>query len=173
MKHETDDMNKIKKYLGALRKVRAWRWIGGVLLLIAPIAVWMFQFGNCVISDNPEDWGFFGDYIGGVYTVIVTFFAIHLTRYLQNRDVERDKAKTAYGSLYEQICKINYQQVDLRSVKRLLRLTNEYELYIPTDVYGKLTDLYDDYVEAKDHPEAFQLEKEVQLKKRLKKLYDS
>ena len=84
------------KYLGALKKARTWRWIGGILLLIAPIVVWMFQFGNCSISENPEDWGFFGDYIGGVYTVIVTFFAIHLTRYLQNRDVERNKAKTAY-----------------------------------------------------------------------------
>ena len=161
------------KYLSAFKKARTWKWTGGVLLLIVPIAVWMIQFGSCSISDNPEDWGSFGDYIGGVYTVIVTFFAIHLTRFLQNRDVERNKAKTAYGSLYEQICKINYQQVDLRSVKRLLRLTNEYELYIPTDVYVKLTELYDDYLEAKVHPETFQLEKEVQLKKRLKKLYDS
>lgn len=160
------------KYLVAFVKARTWRWIGGFLLLIAPIAVWLIQFGNCSISDNAEDWGFFGDYIGGVYTVIVTFFAIHLTRYLQNRDIERNKAKSAYGSLYEQICKINYQQVDLLSVKRLLRLTNEYELYIPTDVYGKLTELYDDYVVAKDNPDTFQLEKEVQLKSRLKKLYD-
>ena len=147
-----------------------WKWILAILVLAAPLLVYVIWFGGYSISKDPEDWANFGNYIGGIYTVLVTLFAIYLTRHLDKRDVERNKAKSAFGELYQQICKINYQQVDMRSVKRLLRLANEYELYIPNDVFVKLTELYDDYVVAKDNPESFQIDKEVQLKTRLKRL---
>ncbi len=75
--------------------------------------------------------------------------------------------------IYEHISKIYHEKVDLRSVRKLLRLINEKELFLPNDVYEKLIELYDDYVVAKDHPESFQLEKETRLKLRLKKLYGS
>lgn len=156
-----------------LNKREICKWIIGVIILFVPVLVYILKFVGFSISDDPSDWGVFGDYIGGIYTVLVTIFAIYLTRHLDKRDVERNKARTAYGEIYEQICKIDYQKVDLRSVKKLLKLANEKELYLPNDVYSKLTELYDDYVEAKDHPETFQLEKEVQIKSRLKRLYDS
>lgn len=156
-----------------LLKKATWKWILASLLLLMPLLVYVIKFGGYSISDDPADWAVFGNYIGGVYTVLVTLFAIYLTRHLDNRDIERKKAKSAVGQLYEQISKIDYHQVDMRSVNRLLRLTNEYELYIPGDVFVKLTELYDDYVVAKDNPDSFQLEKEIQLKARLKKLYDS
>ena len=156
-----------------ISKKSTWKWILAILFLAAPLLIYVFKFGTYSISNDPADWALFGNYIGGIYTVLVTLFAIYLTRHLDKRDVEKKKAKIAIGELYEQICKIDYQQIDMRSVKRLLRLTHEYELYIPNDVYTKLTELYDDYVVAKDNPESFQLQKEVQLKSRLKKLYDS
>lgn len=163
----------INSFFRKFGKKSTWKWILAILILVAPLLVYVIWFGGYSISNDPVDWANFGNYIGGIYTVLVTLFAIYLTRHLDKRDLEKKKAKSAFGELFQQICKIDYQQVDMRSVKRLLRLTHEYELYIPTDVFVKLTELFDDYVVAKDNPESFQLEKEVQLKTRLKRLYDS
>lgn len=163
-------MSFIQNYM---KKLHSWKLVAAIIMLVAPLLIYVIQFGGHSISDDPADWGVFGDYIGGVYTVLVTLFAIYLTRHLDKRDVERNKARSAVGQIYEQICKINYQLIDMRSVKKLLRLIQEKELYIPNDVYEKLLELYDDYVVAKDNPDSFQLEKEVKLKARLKKLYES
>ena len=132
--------------------------------MLAPLGVYVANFGRYAISKDPADWGTFGDYIGGVYTVLVTVFAIYLTRHLEKHDVERNKARMAVGTLYEQIGKIDYQHVDKRSVNKLLRLTKENELYIPTYLFIKLTELHDDYLEAKDMPETFDIEKEETVK---------
>lgn len=143
-----------------------------MLLFFAPLLVYIWYFRDYSISTNPVDWGTFGDYIGGVYTVVVTLFAIYLTRHLANRDLEKNKAKAAVGCIYQQIAKIDYQHVDLRSVGRLLRLTKENELYIPKYLYNQLTDLHDDYLVAKELPNRFPKNKELKIKHELKKLYD-
>ena len=156
-----------------LCKQLTWKRLIAVILLFMPVVLYIIQFGKYKISDNPADWGVFGDYIGGVYTVLVTFFAIYLTRNLQKRDAERNKAKAAVSVIYEQIGKIDYQHVDMRSVNRLLRLTKENELYVPQYLFDKLTDLYDDYVVAKDDPHRFNKQNELNIKKQLKKLYES
>ena len=56
------------------------------LLTIAPILVYSCQFRNLEISDSPGDWGTFGDYVGGVYTVIVVILAVILSRVLEKED---------------------------------------------------------------------------------------
>lgn len=147
--------------------------LAAFILLVLPVVVYVIQFGKYNISDNPADWGVFGDYIGGVYTVLVTFFAIYLSRSLQKKDAEKNKAKAAVSVIYEQIGKIDYQHVDMRSVNRLLRLVKENELYVPQYLFDKLTDLYDDYVVAKDNPHIFKKQNELNVKKQLKKLYES
>lgn len=153
--------------------MKGWKITLALLVLAAPLVVYVVHFGNLSISDNPADWGSFGDYIGGIYAALVTFLAIYLTRHLEKRDAERNKAKSAVGEIYEQIGKIDYQHVNMNSANRLLRLIKEYELYIPTALFERLTDLYDDYVVAKDNPKSFNLQKEEGIKKQLKKLYDA
>jgi len=163
-------MNRIWKWL--CKQITCKRFVA-VILLVLPVVLYVVRFGKYKISDNPADWGVFGDYIGGVYTVLVTFFAIYLTRSLQKKDAEKNKAKAAVSVIYEQIGKIDYQHVDMRSVNRLLRLTKENELYVPQYLFDKLTDLYDDYVVAKDNPHRFNKQNELNVKKQLKKLYES
>lgn len=150
-----------------------WKVCLAVIVLSAPLLVYICFFGGYSISDNPADWGAFGDYIGGVYTVLVTFFAIYLTRHLEKRDAVRNKAKTAVGAIYEQIVKIDYNHVDMRKVSKLLRLTKENELYITPSLFVHLTDLHDDYFEAKHDPKKFDIQKEETIKKELKRLYDA
>ena len=144
-----------------------------ILVLIAPLLLYFIQFRHCDISNDPSDWADFGSYIGGVYTLLVTFLAIYLTRHLEKKDVEWKKTKIAVGELYEQINNIDCRNVDLRSVNKLLRMVNRYQLYIPTDVYNNLINLRDDYVVAKTSPESFDIKKEQQIKDRLKRLYDA
>lgn len=61
----------------------------------------------------------------------------------------------------------------MRSVRKLLRLAKENELYMPQYLFDKLTELYDDYVVAKDEPSRFNIKKEQDVKSSLKKLYES
>jgi hypothetical protein len=166
-------MNVFKKIGIYISKRSTWRKIIFILVLIAPVLCYSIRFRKYPISDNPSDWADFGSYIGGIYTLLVTFLAIYLTRHLERRDIEWKKSKTAVGELYEQISRIDYKNVDMRSVSKLLRLVKQYQLYIPVDVYDNLVSLRDDYVEAKTEPEKFDIKKEQQIKSRLKKLYDS
>ena len=144
-----------------------------IMLLLAPIAFYALRFRHYSISDDPNDWADFGSYLGGVYTVIVAFLAIFLTRHFERKDVEWKKTKEASGALFEQISKIDYRKVNERSVSRLLSLTDRYEIYIPTELYNKLIDLHDDYIVAKNNPQSFNIEKEQKVKYWLKRLYDS
>lgn len=166
-------MSIFKKLANRFKKASTWRWILFFLLLVAPILIYVIRFHSFSISDDPSDWADFGSYLGGVYTVLVTFLAIILTRHYERKDVEWKKSKEAASELFEQITKIDYQKVNDRSVSRLLNLTVRYELYIPTELYNKLTDLHDDYLEAKSKPQSFNIQKEIQIKSWLKRLYES
>ena len=166
-------MSVLKSIWQSLGKRSTWKKVFFVLLLIAPILLYYIKFRHCSISDNPSDWADFGSYVGGVYTLLVTFLAIYLTRHLERKDLEWKKSKTAVGELYEQINIIDYKNVDLRSVNKLLRMIHQNQLYIPPDVYDNLINLRDDYIVAKSTPEHFDIKKEEQIKNRLKRLYDS
>ncbi len=166
-------MSILKSICELVKKASTWKKIGFLIVLLAPILLYCIHFRGYSISNDPSDWADFGSYLGGVYTLLVTFLAIYLTRHLEHKDLEWKKSKTAVGELYEQISIIDYKNVDLRSAKKLLRMANQYQLYIPTDVYGNLVNLYDDYIEAKTNPDSFDIEKEQMIKNRLKRLYDS
>ena len=166
-------MNVFKKVSIYISKRSTWRKVFFILVLIAPVLCYGIHFRKHTISDNPSDWADFGSYIGGVYTLLVTFMAIYLTRHLERKDMEWKKSKNAVRELYEQVNLIDYKNVDMRSVNKLLRLVKQNQLYIPVDVYDNLVNLRDDYVVAKTAPEKFDLNKEQQIKNRLKRLYDS
>ncbi len=170
---EIDTIVKMKKVWKRFKKPSLWKKILSLVILASPVLLYIRQFGRLGISNDPQDWAVFGDYIGGVYTVLVTFFAIYLTRNLEKRDAEKNKARAAVGIIYEQIGKINYKHIDMRSVRKLLRLAKENELYMPQYLFDKLTELYDDYVVAKDEPSRFNIKKEQDVKSSLKKLYES
>lgn len=162
----------LKRIATSLCRLSTWKKICFFLLFIAPVVIYIFKFYDHPISNDPSDWADFGSYVGGVYTLLVTIFAIYLTRHLEKKDLEWRKAKEAVGSIYEQISKIDYQNINVKLVNKLLSLTNQNELYLPIDVYNKLIELYDDYIVAKDNPEKFDVKKVIKIKRRLKRLYD-
>lgn len=88
---EIDTIVKMKKVWKRFKKPSLWKKILSLVILASPVLLYIRQFGRLGISNDPQDWAVFGDYIGGVYTVLVTFFAIYLTRNLEKRDAEKTR----------------------------------------------------------------------------------
>ena len=155
-----------------LSKIFSWKY-WGILFFLIPIIAYICKFYDNPISDNPSDWADFGSYIGGIYTVLVTIYAIYLTRYLEKKDVAWNKTKNAVEEIYIQISKIDYHKISLKSVSKMLNLVNKNQLYIPSYLYHKLIDLHDDYLDASGDIDRFDVQKESAIKNELKKLYES
>lgn len=49
------------------------------LICLIPLLAYFFKFYNYPISDNPLDWGVFGDYIGGTLGTALAFVALFLS----------------------------------------------------------------------------------------------
>ena len=143
------------------------------VVFVLPLFIYCIHFKAYPISSNPSDWADFGSYIGGVYTVVVTILAVYLTSHLGKKDAAWKKLQEAVGAIFVQVKKIDYNKVNVKEVSKLLQLVNDNELNLPSDLYVMLINLHDDYLDAKDTPEKFDVQKEVRIKQRLKKLYES
>ncbi len=57
-------------------KFRTILWVGiiSLLLSLVPIVIYWCQFKS--LSNNPSDWGTFGDYVGGISGTFLTFLAV-------------------------------------------------------------------------------------------------
>lgn len=53
-----------------------------LLFSILPTIFYIFFFHNIPISENPSDWGVFGDYIGGLSNPIIAFFNLIATIFI-------------------------------------------------------------------------------------------
>jgi hypothetical protein len=52
------------------------------LSIIAPIIIYIINFGNKQLSDKPEIWSAFGDYLGGILNPIIALFGTIILGYL-------------------------------------------------------------------------------------------
>lgn len=113
-----------------------------IVVSVVPIAIYWWNFHNYGLSDDPADWGVFGDYIGGIYSVIIAILVVYLARNLRRRDEEKRIKQEAIRSIYLQINKIQQnQQPNQNKVTKLFRLIEECKLYIDDDLYERLKGL--------------------------------
>ncbi len=124
----------------------------GIILLVIPIAFYIIYFSDYSISNNPVDWGVFGDYVGGIYggffTCLITFLAVYLARALTKKDQKQVKTSAAAEKLYKQICVIENNGYNLNSINKLFRDIKECELYFPDKEFiEQLVRLYDQFVQ--------------------------
>jgi len=118
----------------------------GALAVLSPWVVYLIFFHDQTISTCTADWGSFGDYIGGVSSVITAFVVIYISRHLERRDTYHDKMRSAISEIYDQLVKIDAEHVDLRKNTKLLRLVDKNRLYLPESLYNDLVKLHDYYV---------------------------
>lgn len=153
---------------------KIWIYIFGGLAILTPAVAYVIKFHGCSISDDPADWGVFGDYFGGVYSIIVTILAVYLANELSKRNDSQKRMKDAIEEIYEQILTIEKgDTVDLRRVNKLFRLISDNKLYLPKDMVASLKELADNFLENKDDRDSVDKNLLSDTKIQLKRIYDS
>ena len=136
-------MEKLKNYIN-----RNWMIILLVIAAIVPVMFYVYKFGGYELSNNPSDWGVFGDYIGGVYSVVIAILVVYLTRNLERRDEEKKLKQEAVRKVYLQITSIQQnQRVNQNKLTKLYRLIEESKLFIDGDLYNKIIALANQFGE--------------------------
>ncbi len=116
------------------------------IIFCIPLILYISKFGGSKLSDDPQDWGVFGDYFGGVYSILVTLIAVYLARALEKRDSKIDRIRNAIVEINDQISTIKNNNYNLNSINRLLHLITRYKIYFPDSLCKKLSKLYDVYL---------------------------
>lgn len=145
--------------------------LGYILVCFVPLIAYIVNFWKSPISGNPDDWAAFGSYIGGVYSIIVGVLVIYLARIVDSRDKEKQKKKCAIENIYVQLQKIDSSKVDARQVNKLFRLIDENQLFISDKLAKTLTNLANYFLEVKSGTSQVNLERENDIKNKLKELY--
>lgn len=156
----------MKKKRGRLRKFAI------LVVALLPILIYCINFYKFSISDNPSDWALFGEYIGGIYSVIAALLVVYLTRYLSKEDNKRNKLIEIVESLYQQIKVIENNDYDYPSIAKLRGDINLNELYLPENIKNKLIKLADQFNEYKDNNGELDLEFKKSVMDSLKNIYE-
>ena len=59
-----------------------------VLISLSPIILYISNFKNYSLSKEPADWGTFGDYIGGIYSVVLAVVLVYVTYTINRKNDE-------------------------------------------------------------------------------------
>lgn len=124
--------------------------IGGgviaVIVLVLPILVYFLNF-HYGFSPDHSDWSAFGDYIGGVYSVIVAILLFYLTINANFSAEKRNEKKEALKEIYEYIVDVSEEEANSDNRKTLRKLAQKKRLYISEDLYKKIIEFADYYIE--------------------------
>lgn len=125
-------------------KIRDW-FTTHIIMLLAfimciPILAYICNFGCNGISEDVSDWANFGDYIGGVYSVLITILAIYLTRELNQRDKQKESKRCAISQIHAQFLNITRCPVSTmaKSVNKFFKLIEDNRYYLSDEQLQKL-----------------------------------
>ena len=149
------------------------RYIYFTLVCIAiPVIIYWRHFGANGLSDSTENWGTFGDYIGGCCSLILAVIALVITRKMDRKERRDKKREEAAEELYNQIQKIISNDYDARHVNKLRRETEKHRLYLSEDLYSTLMRLADYFLQVRDGTKEENPGREEEVIIRLKNLYN-
>lgn len=151
-----------------LRKILSYVLI--FLIFLIPIAVYFIHFCGYSISDNPSDWGVFGDYIGGIYNVLVAILIFILSYRLEKDNKRRAKLMNAAEEITKQIGKIKGSGNKIKSTEKLITLVISKKLLFDSSLYEQLTELTDNYQRANKKEEDINDALEKKVLRNLKRL---
>lgn len=134
--------------------------VAGILLLL-PICAYITNFCDHGFSEDPAMWGVFGDFIGGVYNVLVAVLVFYVSRHLDKKEAKANKKAKAAYEIKSQIEKFESSKNRTKTVEKLtdLILTNK-------EVLGKST--YQILMALNDNLQHV-VNKESEINKQLKK----
>lgn len=141
-----------------------------ILILVLPISYYCYNFRQCSISKNPEYWAFFGDYIGGVYSVILTMTLFYISYLLNKQEVGYRKLSNAVKEIFDLIPSTNSRKIDIKKINKLNRLIDMYENILPRNIYEDLIDISNYYREVENNPLRRDKHREEDIMDALKRL---
>ena len=97
------------------------------LLFLLPIIIFIIEFHSYTLSNDTANWGDFGDYIGGIYSISITLLAVFLTFYLTKKDEKRKKRIEAIIAINDKIDKCYRAMNDTTQLKHVANLIKEVE----------------------------------------------
>ena len=134
------------------------------VFVLLPIVIFLINFSEQSLSDDIEEWGAFGDYIGGIYSVYISIGLFLLSRKLGKADERRNKQRLHIEKLYGMIRSINNNGT--LNVSMFADFVNEIasaELYLSKNIIIRMINLQDNYAEASDNPEVLNMELETEV----------
>ena len=100
------------------------------LILLFPLLIYTINFGHYDISNNPEKWAHFGDYIGGVYSVVLTGFLTYMMYKINKADEQKREKRELAKKLLHLINKFSLSDSNLGTQEvdefRFLIIDNEF-----------------------------------------------
>lgn len=150
------------------------KYICLTIIALIPIIIYIINFGESSISKDPEKWAFFGDYIGGVYSVVLTCVLTFIMYQLNKKDEKSKEKKDFVKSL---LCNINEfnnstTNLNLDKVDEFRKLIINNEFIIDESLFRTLIDIGDYYLSLCSDISNRDIERESRIKRFLKELYD-
>jgi low affinity Fe/Cu permease len=114
---------------GKFAKALSILWVAATLVYVAVIGAYVLRFRSTPISDDPERWGQFGDYVGGVINpaiAVLTFLTILVT-VLQNAKLARFAEQQTKAARDAQEFERSGRQLDaaLEGMRRAIKLVRD------------------------------------------------
>jgi hypothetical protein len=153
------DLNLCKNWIK-----RKWLLLLAIVACIIPVIAYIIRFYSYGFSKDPTDWGTFGDYIGGVYSVILSIIAIYVTYMISEREDKAKEKRKILTELYKVIISIRSEEVDLQKVNKIVSTADANQLILPKVIYAEVI-RYSDYLkEIYGKPANINLQTEKRMK---------
>ena len=124
---------------------RYWLQLSIFAVAIIPFVVYLWKFRSYEISDNPEDWGVFGDYIGGFGSLMVSALAIYASLIIQRRSDRHHEKRQVLTNIYNQVKELKFRKdASISQIDGLFRFASENDIYLSKELYKLVVDYTDD-----------------------------
>lgn len=161
-------INKLKFFF-----MRNWKYIVVGIVCCLPILFFIINFSGQSISNDSTDWGTFGDYISGTYSVVIALLIVYITKQVNRKEEINRKRMSAVELIYSQLAKIDSNHIDIRSANKLTRDILGAKLFLPESLFGNLIQFTDYLKEVKDDIDKQDLRYEASVNDLLKNYYDT
>ena len=149
-----------------------WRKYLIILILLFPIILYVFNFREYEWSTEPADWGTFGDYIGGVYSVVLTLALVYVTYMMNRKNDEVRECKRAIKEIYTMVLELDSGNIEVEHIHKIIRCSDANSLHLSSEIYNRLIKEMDYYICIASDRKNIDLKKEAQIKDILKKYYN-
>lgn len=160
------------KYMSIARVKKNWRKYTIISVLIIPIAIYILHFSRNDWSYEPADWGSFGDFIGGVYSVILTILLVYVTYTIERKSEEVKECRNAIKEIYRMVLEIDSQNINIDYIHKIIRCIEANSLHLSNTIYDNLIREMDYYICVAGDKNKIDLKKEQKIKDMLKFYYN-